>query len=139
MDIAQRLTEELRDTVLRLRQSDSNTDEPSRLPGALPVADPLDGTPIAHDRDVDFGTRSLLIERAHRLASALGRVRQGTYGICDECAQPIAPGRLAIMPEVPTCHRCQDGRERMERQSESREVALVGEADEDLDWEDLSR
>lgn len=130
MDIAQRLTEELRDTVLRLRQSDSNTDEPSRLPGALPVADPLDGTPIAHDRDVDFGTRSLLIERAHRLASALGRVRQGTYGICDECAQPIAPGRLAIMPEVPTCRRCQ---------SESREVALVGEADEDLDWEDLSR
>lgn len=130
MDIARRLTEELRDTVLRLRQSDSNTDEPSRLPGAPPVADPLDGTPIAHDRDVDFGTRSLLIERAHRLASALGRVRQGTYGICDECAQPIAPSRLAIMPEVPTCRRCQ---------SESREVALVGEADEDLDWEDLSR
>ena len=60
-----------------------------------------------------FATRSLLAERTNRLAEALERLRDGTYGTCQECAEAIAPARLKAVPEVTTCVRCQDRLERM--------------------------
>jgi DnaK suppressor protein len=51
-----------------------------------------------------------LLERARdRLAAieaALERVRQGRYGRCDRCGQPIGDDRLAARPAALTCIRC---------------------------------
>jgi RNA polymerase-binding transcription factor DksA len=38
--------------------------------------------------------------------AALARVATGTYGVCESCGQPIAPGRLAARPTARTCIRC---------------------------------
>jgi RNA polymerase-binding transcription factor DksA len=70
---------------------------------------------------MNFATRSLLVERANRLAEALERLRGGDYGTCQECGEAIAPARLKAMPEVTTCVRCQDRLEKM-----SRHMAAVG-------------
>jgi DnaK suppressor protein len=40
---------------------------------------------------------------------ALGRIRQGTYGICGVCTQPISRARLEA---VPWTHHCRDCKER---------------------------
>jgi len=40
------------------------------------------------------------------IEEALLRLSRGTYGICKHCSQPIAPRRLAAMPEAITCHGC---------------------------------
>lgn len=47
-------------------------------------------------------------ERARhaRLRGALERIDAGTYGICEGCDGPIAPGRLFVVPEALTCGRC---------------------------------
>jgi len=82
------------------------------FPGAVdddgPLADPADRGKIYEDREVILATRSLLVERANRLAEALERLRKSRYGICEECGEAIAPARLQAMPEVTACVRCQD-------------------------------
>ena len=85
------------------------------------LADEVDVIQINEDREMNFATRSLLVERANRLAEALERLRDGDYGTCQECEEAIAPARLMAMPEVTTCVRCQDRLEKM-----SRHLAPVG-------------
>jgi DnaK suppressor protein len=76
-------------------------------------ADEVDVIRLNEDREMSFATRSLLVERANKLAEALDRLRGGEYGVCEECGEAIAPARLRAMPEVTTCVRCQDRLERM--------------------------
>lgn len=39
--------------------------------------------------------------------AALARMRDGGYGFCIDCAEPIAPARLAAYPMAPRCIECQ--------------------------------
>nr|WP_304502923.1 TraR/DksA C4-type zinc finger protein [Caldovatus aquaticus] len=41
-----------------------------------------------------------------RIAAALARIESGEYGWCARCGEPIAPGRLAPDPALPTCVAC---------------------------------
>ena len=86
------------------------------FPGAVAdntaLADEVDVIQENEDREMSFATRSLLVERANKLAEALERLREGEYGTCQECGEQIAPARLRAMPEVTTCVRCQDRLER---------------------------
>ena len=116
MDIGERLMRELDQALERLRQrgvvieaAPGAPNEPSSW------ADPIDQIQRSIERDISFATRSLLLERAQRLAMALDRLRDGHYGICDECEELIPPARLVAVPEVTTCVRCQDRLERAER------------------------
>lgn len=109
------LERELRQTVARLKQL-GGAMVMEDLPGAIgdnsSLADSLDTVQLIEDREIGFATRSLLVERANKLSEALDRLRCGVYGTCEECEEPIAPARLRVMPEVTTCVRCQDSRER---------------------------
>lgn len=39
--------------------------------------------------------------------AALQRIEQGTYGICDNCGQPINEKRLEALPWASLCLRCE--------------------------------
>lgn len=41
-----------------------------------------------------------------RIDAALSRIETGEYGWCQHCGEPIAPGRLALDPAIPTCVAC---------------------------------
>ena len=41
-----------------------------------------------------------------RIDAALGRMDEGTYGVCTSCGQPIPIGRLRVRPYQPTCVGC---------------------------------
>lgn len=43
---------------------------------------------------------------------ALAKVAAGTYGICDDCGNAIAPERLAAIPYATLCISCRSKRER---------------------------
>ena len=123
-DVKKKLEAELNRTVERIRQmAGAATSVPtiSALGDTSQLADEVDVIQINEDREMNFATRSLLVERANRLAEALERLRDGEYGVCQECGEAIAPARLRAMPEVMTCVRCQDRLERM-----SRHLTLVG-------------
>ncbi len=42
------------------------------------------------------------------IKSALLRIEDGTYGICETCGQEIQTGRLEILPETTQCVDCAD-------------------------------
>ena len=59
--------------------------------------------------------RRRLTERAFALHRALKRIEAGEYGICTTCDHPIAPARLAAIPEADLCVGCQERHERDRR------------------------
>ena len=65
-----------------------------------------EGATIAFER----AQLAALIDQARghlaELDDALDRLRQGSYGRCERCGQPIAAGRLAARPAARTCITC---------------------------------
>jgi len=114
-EIKKRLERELSHTMQRIRHMGGAMpfEELGGGRGDSPLADEVDVIRLNEDREMSFATRSLLVERANKLAEALERLRGGEYGVCEECGEAIAPARLRAMPEVTTCVRCQDRLERM--------------------------
>ena len=37
---------------------------------------------------------------------ALDKIEKGTYGLCDNCGQPITPERLEALPQAGLCIKC---------------------------------
>lgn len=46
------------------------------------------------------------LEEVQRIDLALGKIADGSYGICEECGQKIAPARLKAMPDALLCIEC---------------------------------
>ena len=44
--------------------------------------------------------------RMAKLDSALCSAKQGEYGTCERCGEPIHPDRLAVLPGATLCVRC---------------------------------
>jgi len=42
------------------------------------------------------------------IESALQRIKDGTYGICAHCEEPISPQRLRAVPWAKYCIQCED-------------------------------
>lgn len=119
--VRDRIEQELRNVVDRLRQLGGAVVIEDLLPPLddhSQFSDPTEGdqAQAQADREISFATRSLLLERANRLAEALERLREGEYGLCEECGESIAPARLRAMPEATTCVPCQASREQSARQ-----------------------
>ena len=97
----------------------------SRLKGALPtrglresihihhVADPLDITQQAADREVAVQNLDRESALARQLRSAIQRVDDKSYGVCLQCEEEIAPNRLKAIPWAEFCIRCQEQADRM--------------------------
>ena len=133
-EIRMKLEKELREAIGRLRQVGGGLaadDLPGAIGGNSPFADEVDEIQANESRELGFATRTMLVERVNRLADALDRLREGAYGVCVECGEQIAPARLRALPEVQTCVRCQDRRERMERRMET-VGAVFGEISEEI-------
>jgi RNA polymerase-binding transcription factor DksA len=54
----------------------------------------LEATGIAGQREIAM------------IRSALGRLAQGSYGLCVRCGEPIAEARLDLVPWTPHCRSC---------------------------------
>lgn len=65
-----------------------------------------DGTIEAVSRLTDIGVGQSLETALERLDRALAKLDEGTYGMCDECGEPIAPARLQAFPESVLCLPC---------------------------------
>ncbi len=59
-----------------------------------------------YDRELDSTLEES--EEAHlgRIDAALERIEEGTYGICENCGEPINMERLEAMPWVTLCIDC---------------------------------
>jgi len=61
-----------------------------------------------YDREFAMGLAANDRELLTRIAQAMTRIEDGTYGICLECKKPIAVTRLKALPQTQTCLKCQE-------------------------------
>jgi DnaK suppressor protein len=77
-------------------------------------ADPNDRASLESDRNFDLR----LLDRDRRLIlkirEALQRIEDGTFGICEDCGQPIEEKRLRARPVTSQCIECKEDQERRE-------------------------
>lgn len=84
----------------------------------------IEKTPDALDEVQLAGERELAIRNLDRESSllrnvrlALGRIADGSYGVCLHCDEEIKPKRLDAVPWTPYCIRCQEAADRHEFES----------------------
>lgn len=65
-----------------------------------------EGNTIAFERAQLQSRLTEAREDLDSLDRATERLRAGTYGRCEHCGDPIAPGRLQVLPATRRCTRC---------------------------------
>ena len=103
-----RLEAEREQTLTRLAGLTHDFDEvvaASRDTNADDEHDP-EGATIAFERSQ---VATLVRQAEHDLGeieAALGRIADGSYGVCEDCGQPIGEGRLEARPATRWCITC---------------------------------
>jgi len=72
------------------------------------VADPVDMTQEALARDLAVQILDRESTLVRRLRSAIDRIDDGSYGVCLECEERMAPKRLKAIPWAELCISCQE-------------------------------
>jgi DnaK suppressor protein len=54
--------------------------------------------------------RGTLQTNLEEIDAALLRLDEGTYGLCEDCGEPVPEGRLEIIPYARRCVKCQQRR-----------------------------
>jgi DnaK suppressor protein len=92
----------------------------SRRAGLIPeeadveerLADPVDQATEEREKDLSRLFRARENVEIQKLALALDRMEQGSYGICLSCDGDISEKRLMAEPTALLCVHCQEKRER---------------------------
>jgi DnaK suppressor protein len=101
--IRKRLLEE---RVEILRDVQGESDLPLHM---NPDRDDLAQDYISLEKDVAI--KALEREQLEQINQALQRIEDGSYGLCNECKEPIPPERLEALPYALLCVRCQSRQE----------------------------
>ena len=64
------------------------------------------GDPAVYQWEFNLALREQYQQRVEQIDKALRRVEEGSYGICQECAQAIEPERLEALPLTSLCIKC---------------------------------
>lgn len=62
--------------------------------------------------DIEVATRRRVESGLSEVEAALERLKEGTYGVCIMCRQPISRERLDALPHAATCASCAGSGER---------------------------
>ena len=101
----QDLEQELRSQRARLERSIATrmgADDPAPTMGTVLQRRQAEG-------GLSTALETRIFDRHQMLDSALRRLETGTYGLCVSCHNPIAYGRLLVMPEATYCVSCGAG------------------------------
>jgi len=77
--------------------------------------DPVDTASDDIDRTMLEVLSSAELNRLKRIEAAILRIKQGKYGNCIKCGQPIPKDRLEAMPSALMCVKCKSVEERRSR------------------------
>ncbi|TQK10760.1 TraR/DksA family transcriptional regulator [Herbaspirillum sp. SJZ107] len=86
-------------------------EEPAARESGLPVseveASPLDRATARLLNDLTLEAAGQHTAQVQVLRHALAKFDDGSYGMCEECGQPIGVSRLLARPEARLCIACQ--------------------------------
>jgi DnaK suppressor protein len=61
------------------------------------------------DRELDLALSARALAAIDEIDQALAKIGAGTYGICEQCGQPIPQPRLRALPYAALCVACKSG------------------------------
>ncbi|MGB5684583.1 MAG: RNA polymerase-binding protein DksA [Candidatus Electrothrix sp.] len=79
------------------------------------IPDPNDRATIESDREFELRLRSRERKLLSKIELAIGRIDNGTYGICGDCEEAIGLKRLQARPVATCCIDCKLEQERREK------------------------
>ncbi len=106
------LLDEKRKSVLARAQKTLNEDmtlDPNDL------ADEMDLASSEYLQSFEFRLRGREKALLSKIDYALRKIDEGTFGICEECEEPIGKKRLEARPETSLCIQCKEAQERDEK------------------------
>lgn len=83
--------------------------------GGITEPDLADRASVETDRSLELRTRDRERKLIAKIDSALQRIEDGSYGYCEETAEPISLRRLEARPIATLSLEAQERHERMER------------------------
>lgn len=113
-----RMREYFRQKLMRWRSElvkESTDTLQSLQEGGIVEPDIADRATIETDRSLELRTRDRARKLIIKIDEALERIENGTYGYCEETAEPIAISRLEARPIATLSLEAQERHERMER------------------------
>lgn len=67
------------------------------------------------DREFNLELASKEQKGLNLVDHALRKIKEGTYGVCENCDKPIPVKRLQAVPYAPYCIKCQEEEEKRKR------------------------
>lgn len=106
--------------TLLIRQLDELLDQAKQTVGVLIQdgicsSDPLDQASLAMGRDYTLRIRDREYRLIQKIKIALGKIQDGTFGICESCEEDISFARLKARPVTSYCIHCKSKMEAMEK------------------------
>jgi len=78
-------------------------------------ADPSDRAALESDRNFLLRMRDRERKLLGKIDEAFARIQDGSYGLCEECANPIGIERLKARPVTTLCFDCKSSQEAREK------------------------
>ena len=126
--------EEIRKILLNLREKLLSGISENPIPEALisqsDIGDLIDQAGDERERELSLLLSSRDKEKLLAINEALEKLKDATYGDCEECGERIGAGRLKVMPLARYCVSCQAKLEK--------EMTLQKRAEEDLTYRGLA-
>ena len=80
--------------------------------------DPSDRASLESDRNATLRIRDRERKLISKIDEALTRIGDGSYGLCEECGEPINIDRLKARPVTTLCIDCKSAQEAEERRQQ---------------------
>ncbi|MGB3245055.1 MAG: TraR/DksA family transcriptional regulator [Sulfitobacter sp.] len=93
----------------RLQELDARVHEVDHELGEPKSADMNEQSIDLEDDEVLEGLGLAAQKEIALLELAMGRIKDGTYGICNKCKEPISEARLSAVLYTPLCKSCAKG------------------------------
>jgi DnaK suppressor protein len=92
------------------------------------TADALDEVQLAGERELAIRNLDRESNMLRNVRGALGRIADGSYGVCLHCEEDISPKRLNAVPWTAYCIKCQEAADRHEFETVDAYDSLLADA-----------
>lgn len=94
-----KLQEQLQEALTELEQLDARLQQKADY-------GPGKGDPAIYDWELALAMRQQAQARVETIRETLQKCKEGRYGLCERCGEPIDPERLEILPLTTVCIKC---------------------------------
>jgi DnaK suppressor protein len=105
-ELRQRLEEEREHLTKELRQITLQAPTSRVSSESSPFGKREEEATVTFELEKRLALEKNLRDQLGEVEHALDKFKAGTYGLCDNCGQPIEPERLQVLPRANLCLRC---------------------------------